>query len=82
MKNIFKILSLVLVLVLAIGVLAACNDDKANDKGGNTTDTGNTDDGKDNTDDGKDGGFPVWIIIVIVVVIGGGVAAIFVFKKK
>lgn len=43
MKKIFKIMSLVLMIVLAIGVLAACNDKAPDETPDGTTDDGNTD---------------------------------------
>ena len=50
MKKIFKIMSLVLMIVLAIGVLAACNDKATDETPG--PDNGNTDPG--NTDNGNE----------------------------
>lgn len=54
MKKIFKIMSLVLMIVLAIGVLAACNDN-ATDETPGTSDGGNTDNGNTNTGTGNEG---------------------------
>ena len=62
MKQLLKVLALVLVLVLAIGAMVACNDDKGGDKtdGGTTNDGGNNDggnnDGGNNDGGNNDGG--------------------------
>lgn len=53
MKNIVKLLALMLVVLMTIGLLVACNDDKT--PSGDQSNTGNTDDtGKDNPDDKND----------------------------